>query len=188
MTKFLKLVGADTFSSRSTGTVRRGQTLRVEDEDRAEELLEKGEYAEDGHFRPMFQEETGSKAKRASAPTLPDNDAPSSTSTHVAGTGDIRSGAFGGPAPQAPMGEGPNGAENDIDLHEVDSEMDGVKDVAYHGGPNDNEPDSETDEQEESVVEEEEAGEESQDETQDDAEEESAKPAAKKTRQRKPKA
>lgn len=141
MSKFLKLVGANTYTLRNVGTVRRNQVIEVDRDEDYERLLSKGEYAEDGHFRPMFVEAPAPKQEARSTPVLDEEEALVSTTTHVAGTGDIRSGAFGGAGPQAPMGEGPNGAENDIDLHEVDTEMDGVKDEAYHGGANDNEPD-----------------------------------------------
>lgn len=196
MTKFLKLVGANTYTSRSAGTVRRNDVLKVDDEDLAEHLLDKGEYAEDGHFRPMFREVPEPEEFKKRFPVLDEKQAAVSTTTHVAGTGDIRSGALGGPAPQAPMGEGPNGAENDIDIHEVDTEMDGVQDVAYHGGPNDNEPDVEgkpndegnqAGEQPETLGNSSASGENESSETEDapEQEEAAAKPAtAKVTRQR----
>lgn len=188
MTTFLKLVGASTYTSRSAGTVRRNDVLKVEDEAIAERLLDQGEYAEDGHFRPMFKEVDAPKEYQKRFPILDEAQAAVSTTTHVEGTGDIRSGALGGPAPQAPMGEGPNGAENDIDLHEADTEMDGVKDVAYHGGPNDNEADDEDTEQADGEKSDEEAqatdADEAREEETDDAAEEKPAAAAKVSRTR----
>lgn len=149
MSKFLKLVGANTYTLRGVGTIRRNQVVEVERDEDYERLLSKGEYADDGHFRPMFLDAPAPKQEQRSIPVMDEEEALVSTTTHVAGTGDIRSGAFGGEGPQAPMGEGPNGAENDIDLHEADTEMDGAKDEAYHGGANDNEPDQGTEDGEE---------------------------------------
>ena len=46
MSKFLKLVGANTYTLRSVGTVRRNQVIEVDRDEDYERLLNKGEYAD----------------------------------------------------------------------------------------------------------------------------------------------
>lgn len=98
MATFLKLVGASTYNSRATGAIRRHTVISVTDDAVAEHLLEKGEHAEDGHFRPMFVEvaEPGKVAAARQAQQARQA---------------VDSEDFGGAAPQDPEGLGEGGAE-----------------------------------------------------------------------------
>lgn len=130
MSKYLKLVGLETFNSESTGIVRKGDVILVDDEERYEELLEQGTMlgeGDDAYFKPYFVESSkpSSPATRSGARRV-------LTEAEIAAQDAAEKQTLGESPAQAPVGQGRNQAENTDGPAEVDSVDEGALDPAYH--------------------------------------------------------
>lgn len=143
----LKLVGSQTFHSKSTGKLNKGDVVYIEDEDLAEKLLEKGTQLANGddHFlRPTFVEVSAPKAAKPAATRV-------QTEEELQQEEDANAELarrLGSLAPQAPVGQGENQAESLEPTGDVDSEDDGAKDPAYHEGQEDDQEGDEASDEE----------------------------------------
>lgn len=131
MSRYLKLVGSETYNSRSTGLIRRDQIVEIEDDELADRLLEKGTQVDEEFLKPTFREvsQPASLRRKPAKPrqlqrTEPEQD-DGGADLSVSDLDPTRK-------PQAPHGLGENGAESTRDLNEADTEQDGAKDQAYH--------------------------------------------------------
>lgn len=133
----VKLVGAATFNSRSTGKMVRDQIKFIEDDEVADRLLEKGTEITDGDgetfLKPLFVEVAAREAARANAtPAKPPVATQEQLDDLAAKNEELTRRLAAANAAQAPVGQGPNQAEVTDDMGEVDSEEDGAHDEAYH--------------------------------------------------------
>lgn len=136
MPRYLKLVGTSTYNSKSTGPVRNGDIITIQDDERADALLEKGELKgdpDDNFFKPHFVEVKQSEAEEA-APAVVKARRLTRKEVEELAAKEGRQPLTAAQKPQAPVGPGENQAESEEPLNETESEDEGAKDSQYHEG------------------------------------------------------
>lgn len=142
MSRFLKLVGAESYSHRALGVVRKNQVVGPLDDDLADKLLEKGTLLgtdDDTFLKPFFAESAAPQGYKA-----PRKQTEEEAAEEAAREAELNQRIAAANRPQAPTGQGPNGAETLIDENEqdVDGEPGDARDPAYHSDdPEDNDGD-----------------------------------------------
>lgn len=130
MSIYLKLTGLETYASKSLGVIKRNQIVEIEDEELADRLLEKGTLIgneDDTFLKPHFVEVA---APRPAARPRRQSDEELEQESRLAEEELKR--RLSAVAPQAPVGPGPNGAENDEGPEEGEYVEEGAQDPAYH--------------------------------------------------------
>jgi hypothetical protein len=133
MSRFLQLVGAARYTHSAFGTVSKGDTVGpIDDEELVDRLLEKGTLLgtdDDTFLKPYFKEVGAPKGYKA-----PRMQTEEEAAQEAAREAELSQRLAAANKPQAPVGQGPNGAETVVDESEMDvnAEPGDAQDPAYH--------------------------------------------------------